>query len=314
MNGQCLKHDPYPVYLGVTLDRTLSYREHLSRSAVKLKSRNNLITKLTGTSWGPVSEYCCPVWARSSHTSLIDTQLYNTMHLISGCLQPTQLSWLPVLSKVAPPTIIVKRQLTYASYHRSPSKLACVCWCLWASTSTACISMTSMVRYNVCRHNYTVERGLVVGFCGHPHHCYGPYYLTARFRSPWSYVVCDEPFPGRSRPMLCCLAQMGSRAIAFLWLWPATDHEPHSWHVPINKIWRWTESTPQSGWWRIHMARIYSDCSTHEIIITYLDRDLTLWRCVRSCLFAFLGWQLSVWSDMSQCASSARCRLGCCCS
>jgi len=81
MNGQRLKHDPYPVCLGVTLDQTLSYREHLSRSAAKLKSRNNLITKLAGTSWGAsastlctsalalcysVAEYCCPVWARSS--------------------------------------------------------------------------------------------------------------------------------------------------------------------------------------------------------------------------------------------------------
>jgi len=27
------------------------------------------------------------------------------MHLISGCLQPTQLSWLPVLSNVAPPSL-----------------------------------------------------------------------------------------------------------------------------------------------------------------------------------------------------------------
>ena len=42
-------------------------------------------------------------------------------------------------------------------------------------------------------------------------------------------------------------------------------HEPHYRHVPINKIWRWTESTPWSGWWRSHMADIYSDCSTHEI-------------------------------------------------
>ena len=40
-----------------------------------------------------------------------------------------------------------------------------------------------------------VERGLVVGFCGQPH------YPTARFPSPSSYVVSDEPFPGRSRPM-----------------------------------------------------------------------------------------------------------------
>ena len=42
MNGQRLRHDPHPVYLGVTLDRTLSYRQHLTKTADKLKSRNNL--------------------------------------------------------------------------------------------------------------------------------------------------------------------------------------------------------------------------------------------------------------------------------
>jgi len=120
MNGQHLKHDPYPVYLGVTLDRTLSYREHLSRSAAKLKSRNNLIAKLAGTSWAAststlrtsalalcysVAEYCCPVWARCSYTNLIDVQLHSSMRLNSGCLQPTQLSWLPVLSNVASPSL-----------------------------------------------------------------------------------------------------------------------------------------------------------------------------------------------------------------
>jgi len=123
MNGQRLKHDPYPVYLGVTLDWTLSYREHLSPSAVKLKSRNNLIMKLAGTSCGAsagtlgtsalalcysVAEHCCPVWARSSYTNLINTQLHSAMCLISGCLQPTQLSWLPVLSNVAPPSLCRK--------------------------------------------------------------------------------------------------------------------------------------------------------------------------------------------------------------
>jgi len=45
----------------------------------------------------------------------------------------------------------------------------------------------------------------------------------------------------------------------FLWLWPATDHEPHC---------RWTEYTPPSGWWRSHTAGIYSDCSTHKITIS----------------------------------------------
>jgi len=62
-----------------------------------------------------------------------------------------------------------------------------------------------------------------------------------------------------------CLAQIGSHPITFLWLWPVTDHEPHCWHLPINEIWRWTESTPRSRWWWSHITEIFSDCSTHEI-------------------------------------------------
>ena len=61
---------------------------------------------------------------------------------------------------------------------------------------------------------------------------------------------------------------MGSRPVTCLWLWPATDHEPHCRHVPINEIWRWTESTPRRGSQRSHMAGIYSACGTREIIIT----------------------------------------------
>jgi len=68
---------------------------------------------------------------------------------------------------------------------------------------------------------------------------------------------------GKAHVLLTCTN--GSRPITFLWLWPATDHEPHCRHVSINKIWRWTESTPWSRWWRSHMAGIYSDCSTREI-------------------------------------------------
>ena len=49
----------------------------------------------------------------------------------------------------------------------------------------------------ICRHNYAVERGLVVDFCGQPHCCYRPYYPTARFPSPSSCMVSVEPFPER---------------------------------------------------------------------------------------------------------------------
>lgn len=120
LDGQRLRHDPHPVYLGVTLDRALSFKDHLLKTAGKLRTRNNLLTKLVGTTWGAntntmrstalalcysVGEYCAPVWARSAHTNLVDVQLNSTMRLITGTLQPTPLPWLPVLSNIEPPAL-----------------------------------------------------------------------------------------------------------------------------------------------------------------------------------------------------------------
>ena len=58
LDGLCLRHECHPTYLGVTLDRTLSYREHWTKTAGKLKNRNNLLMKLarsTLTLSNPVS-------------------------------------------------------------------------------------------------------------------------------------------------------------------------------------------------------------------------------------------------------------------
>ena len=52
LDGQRLRHECHPTYLGATLDRTLSYREHLTKTAGKLKNRNNLLMKLAGSTWG----------------------------------------------------------------------------------------------------------------------------------------------------------------------------------------------------------------------------------------------------------------------
>ena len=99
LDGQRLRHECHPTYLGVTLDCTLSYRVHLTKTAGKLKNRNNLLMKLAGSTWGasantlrssalalcyPAAEYCATVWSRCAHTSQVDVQLNSAMRLISG--------------------------------------------------------------------------------------------------------------------------------------------------------------------------------------------------------------------------------------
>ena len=103
-NGTKLDHTHSPVYLGITLDRSLTYRNHCLKTRAKLSSRNNLLRKLHGTNWGAcphtmrttatalclsVAEYCCPVWARTTHRKLVDITLNETCRLITGCIRPT---------------------------------------------------------------------------------------------------------------------------------------------------------------------------------------------------------------------------------
>ena len=87
---------------------------------MKVASRVALIRKLAGTTWGAdaatlrisvlalvfsTAEYCAPVWCRSSHTHLLDSELNRAMHIITGCLKNTPTPMLYVLANVAPPSI-----------------------------------------------------------------------------------------------------------------------------------------------------------------------------------------------------------------
>ena len=112
------------------MDRTVIYRKHLEESANKLKKRNSLIRKLTGTTWNAspsvlklfafalcfcVAEYYAPVWGRSSHTPKIDIQLCQAIRIITGTLKSTPLFWLPTLSSIASPHL--KRELATQRQH-----------------------------------------------------------------------------------------------------------------------------------------------------------------------------------------------------
>ena len=108
---------PTPPYLGITLDRTLTYRHHLETLRKKLTFRVALIRRLAGTGWGAhattlrittlalfysTAEYCPPVWGRNAHRHLLDRPVNNALRIITGCLKPTPTEYLPVLSGIPP--------------------------------------------------------------------------------------------------------------------------------------------------------------------------------------------------------------------
>ena len=88
-----------PTYLGVKLDRTMTYREYLTALRGKVMARTALIRRLAGTSWGAST----PTLRTS--TLAVDVGLNASLRTITGCLRPTQVDQLPILAEIAPPAL-----------------------------------------------------------------------------------------------------------------------------------------------------------------------------------------------------------------
>lgn len=115
--GNLLEHCFTPKYLGVMLDRTLTYKKHCQNLKQKIAARNNILRKLSGTSWGTqpqtirtsalalcysAGEYASPVWYRSAHTKQVDIALNESCRIITGCLKPTPIEKVQLLAGIAP--------------------------------------------------------------------------------------------------------------------------------------------------------------------------------------------------------------------
>ena len=117
-NGRLLPFCPTPTYLGVKLERSLTFRHHLVALRKKLSSRVTLPRQLMGSGWGAdaktlciatlslvysTAEYCAPVWCCSAYTCFIDSSVLNyALHVVTGCLRPTPTDHLPILSGIQP--------------------------------------------------------------------------------------------------------------------------------------------------------------------------------------------------------------------
>jgi len=169
------------------------------------------------------------------------------MRLISGCLQPTQLSWLPVLSNVAPPSLhrkaatgntlqIIEAAPNWPMYanvfQHPPPRLAsrCPMWSDMTSVDTICsgertgrrLLWSTTLLLPTLLSDSQVSISLVI-------------------RGLW-WTVSGQV---KAHVVLTCTNGVSSNH--FLVIVASDRPWPHCWHVPVNKIWRRTESTPQRG-------------------------------------------------------------------
>ena len=119
-NGEQRQDCSHSVFLGVTLDRNLTFREHVNKTRAKVSTRNKILRKLATSKWGATShvmrtsalalsysaaEYACPVREQSAHAKRLGPVLNKCCRLITGCLKPANVDNLHQLAGIAPPEI-----------------------------------------------------------------------------------------------------------------------------------------------------------------------------------------------------------------
>ena len=118
-NGQQLKKEDNPTYLGITFDRRLTLNDHMDRIKRKAKSRLHLVKRLASTSWGAdkdtlrqlylgyvrsTMEYSLALQAISSKSNQqsLDKVQNNALRFISGGLKSTPTAACEVHTNVEP--------------------------------------------------------------------------------------------------------------------------------------------------------------------------------------------------------------------
>ena len=103
----------HPKYLGVTLDRTLSYKQYIQSTKMKVATCNNLLKILAYSKCGimalalcySIAEYAAPVWVRYTYADILDPELNKACQAITGCRKPTYVEDLYLLAVIEPPDI-----------------------------------------------------------------------------------------------------------------------------------------------------------------------------------------------------------------
>ena len=139
------------MYLGIHLDRTLSYKLHIQKTKMKGNARNNIIRKLANSKWAgcrattlrtsclalcySATEHAYPVWARSGHANKLNPAIHECCRIITGCLKPVNVTSILLLIGIAPPHIrrtvashVERQRQTTQTSHQLYGNVRTICW------------------------------------------------------------------------------------------------------------------------------------------------------------------------------------------
>ena len=118
--GNPLQFNPTPTFLGVTFDRTLSFRAHIDKATNKMKKRCQVMKCLRGRDWGlekrdmrqvyltyarSAAEYSASAWAPSTSTTQmkrLETTQNEALRVITNTTKTTSIQSLRVEAGVQP--------------------------------------------------------------------------------------------------------------------------------------------------------------------------------------------------------------------
>ena len=136
VEGQVLRFDPHPSFLGVSLDRTLSFRHHAVSVASRAASRCRVLAALSGQEWGwdrqslvrvflsfirPLLDYCAAgwqPWLAASNLAVLERAQNRALRWVTGQCRTTPVEALTLEAGV-PQYRTVSRRLCVVAYERA---------------------------------------------------------------------------------------------------------------------------------------------------------------------------------------------------
>lgn len=118
INGTTVPTVKHPKFLGVVYDNLHTFKQHAEYLKTRVKSRNNVLKSLAGTTWGMEKEtllttyksigqsvlnYCSPIWApnlKDTNWKSLQTAQNEALRTSLGCVNKTSISHLHQESKI----------------------------------------------------------------------------------------------------------------------------------------------------------------------------------------------------------------------